>query len=83
MLKENWFWVRSFQTVEDLRQGLLAFKETYNTRGRVGGTVTGRLSSTGSSFFQPWARQPELDAKLSKKPWTETIGAGEEESLTS
>lgn len=36
ILKENLLWVRGFQTVEDLRQGLLAFKETYNTRWRVG-----------------------------------------------
>ena len=36
ILKENLLWVRCFQTVEDLRQGLSAFKETYNTRWRVG-----------------------------------------------
>ena len=36
ILKENLLWVRAFQTVEDLRQGLQAFKETYNTRWRVG-----------------------------------------------
>ena len=29
-LKEQLLWVRPFQDVEDLRQGLLAFKETYN-----------------------------------------------------
>ncbi len=36
ILKENLLWVRAFRTVEDLRQGLQAFKETYNTRWRVG-----------------------------------------------
>lgn len=36
ILKENLLWVRGFQTVEDLRQGLLTFKETYNTRWKVG-----------------------------------------------
>jgi transposase InsO family protein len=29
-LKENLLWVRHFATVEDLRQALLAFKDTYN-----------------------------------------------------
>ena len=29
-LKENLLWVRSFGTVEELRQALLAFRETYN-----------------------------------------------------
>jgi len=39
ILKENLLWVRAFQTVEDLQQGLQAFKETYNTRWRVGRLV--------------------------------------------
>nr|MBP7323246.1 integrase core domain-containing protein [Deltaproteobacteria bacterium] len=30
-LKENLLWVRSFDTVEELRQALLEFKELYNT----------------------------------------------------
>jgi transposase InsO family protein len=30
-LKENLLWVRYFGTIEDLRQALLAFRETYNT----------------------------------------------------
>jgi len=30
-LKENLLWVRTFQTIEELRQALLAFRETYNT----------------------------------------------------
>jgi transposase InsO family protein len=29
-LKENMLWVRRFDTIEELRQALLAFKETYN-----------------------------------------------------
>jgi putative transposase len=29
-LKENLLWVRTFETVEELRQALLAFRETYN-----------------------------------------------------
>ena len=30
-LKENLLWVRHFETIEDLRQALLAFREVYNT----------------------------------------------------
>ena len=30
-LKENLLWVRTFDTLEHLRQALLAFRETYNT----------------------------------------------------
>ena len=30
-LKENLLWVRTFDTVEDLRQALLDFREIYNT----------------------------------------------------
>jgi len=29
--KENLLWVRTFDTVEDFRQALLAFREVYNT----------------------------------------------------
>ena len=29
-LKENFLWVRSFETIEDLRLALLEFKQTYN-----------------------------------------------------
>jgi putative transposase len=30
-LKENLLWVRTFKTIKELRQALLAFRETYNT----------------------------------------------------
>src|SRR4051794_17697145 len=30
-LKENLLWVRTFDTVEELRQALLVFRESYNT----------------------------------------------------
>jgi transposase InsO family protein len=30
-LKENLLWVRQFKTIEDPRQSLLMFRETYNT----------------------------------------------------
>jgi putative transposase len=31
-LKENLLWVRTFETLEELRQALLTFQETYNTK---------------------------------------------------
>ena len=31
-LKENLLWVRHFETIEELRQALLEFRETYNTK---------------------------------------------------
>ena len=30
-LKENLLWMRTFETVEELRQALLAFRDTYNS----------------------------------------------------
>jgi putative transposase len=30
-LKENLLWIRTFETIEELRQALLAFRETYNS----------------------------------------------------
>ena len=35
-LKENLLWIHTFDTVEDLRRALLAFKETYNTTWLIG-----------------------------------------------
>ncbi len=35
-LKENLLWVRTFDTVEELRQAVLAFRDTYNTTWRIG-----------------------------------------------
>lgn len=35
-LKENLLWVRTFETIEELRQALLTFRETYNTNWLIG-----------------------------------------------
>lgn len=34
-LNEQLLWVRHFSTIEDLRQALLVFKETYNREWRI------------------------------------------------
>ena len=35
-LKENLLWVRTFETIEELRHALLRFRETYNTNWLIG-----------------------------------------------
>jgi transposase InsO family protein len=35
-LKENLLWVRTVQTIEELRQALLVFRETFNTTWLIG-----------------------------------------------
>ena len=39
-LKENLLWVRSFETIEELRLALLEFKRTYNEQGCWRSTTT-------------------------------------------
>ena len=54
-LKEQLLWVRHFESIEELRQALLEFKETYNRRWLIG-----RLG-----YKSPWqARQECLAEKI-------------------
>jgi putative transposase len=39
-LKENLLWVRTFEPIEELRQALLTFRETYNTTWLIDGTAS-------------------------------------------
>ena len=51
-LKENLLWIRTFNTIEDLRLALLAFRDIYNTTWlvqRLGIPLTGP-GQTGSAF---------------------------------
>jgi len=64
-LKENLLWVRSFDTVEELRLALLAFKEIYNRQWRIG--RHGYRSGKGRRTRSP-KRGITFRAKLSKKP---------------
>jgi transposase InsO family protein len=52
-LKENLLWVRTFDTVEELRQALLDFRETYNTTWLIErhGFIT--PTAFASSSFNP------------------------------
>ena len=54
-LKENLLWVRTFDTVEELRLALLEFRETYNTTWLVErhGFIT--LQAVRQSQLQPAA----------------------------
>ena len=57
-LKENLLWVRTFATVEELRQALLAFRETYNATWlieRHGFRPPGRPAD--SFHPRPWPRR--------------------------
>ena len=47
ILKENLLWVRSFNTVEELRLALLAFKEVYNQRSQLGYLLGERSPANG------------------------------------
>ena len=40
-LKESLLWVRHFETIEELRQALLEFRETYNTKRLIEITPAG------------------------------------------
>lgn len=58
-LEENLVWVGNFQTIEELRQAVLAFKEIYNTIWlieRLGG-VSFHLLSDETSFSRPPRRR--------------------------
>ena len=50
-LKENLLWVRHFETIEELRQALLAFREVYNTTWLIErhGFITPALPSEATS----------------------------------
>lgn len=57
-LKENLLWVRSFETVEDLRQGLLEYQETYNRQwiiGRHGYKAPAQVRETRARTMAPAA----------------------------
>jgi hypothetical protein len=68
-LKENLLWVRTFETIEELRQALLAFRETYNTTWlieRHGFLSPAELSQTATSTahsggigFNPVSQKPQ------------------------
>jgi putative transposase len=65
-LKENLLWARYFETIEELREALLAFRETYNTadpaaRLPVAGRVPPDTTSTGRRGrigFNPVSQKP-------------------------
>ena len=58
-LKENLLWVRTFDTVEELRQALLAFRETYNATWLIERHGFRPPAPSGRSSFQPrpWPRR--------------------------
>ena len=66
-LKENLLWMRTFATIEDLRQALLAFRETDNTTWLIErhGFLTPASQSVTASSRQPFNRP---NAESSRRP---------------
>jgi putative transposase len=56
-LKENLLWVRTFETIEELRQAPLAFRETYNTKWLIE-----RHGFMTPSVFRQMQLQPVVEA---------------------
>ena len=72
-LKENLLWVRSFETIEDLRLALLAFKRTYNEQWMLEKTRTEaprRCDATSSGWTRP--RRCEYRQTTVQEPWGAT-----------
>jgi putative transposase len=63
-LKENLLWVRTFETTEELRQALLAFRETYNTKWLI--ERHGFMTPTAfrQMQLQPVAKQRRVQQNL-------------------
>jgi putative transposase len=55
-LKENLLWVKTFETIEELRQALLAFRETYNTNWLIERHAFMTPTSFRQSQLQPIAK---------------------------
>jgi transposase InsO family protein len=56
-LKENLLWVRTFETVEELRQALLAFRESYNNSWLIK-----RHGFLSPAEYRKWQLQPLAQA---------------------
>ena len=72
-LKENLLWGRRFETIEDLRLALLAFKRTYNEHGCSRNTRTEaprRCDATSSGWTRP--RRCEYRQTTVQEPWGAT-----------
>ena len=52
-LKENLLWVQTFDTIEDLRQALLAFRQTYNAARLIERHGSSRPQHSGENSFNP------------------------------
>ena len=52
-------WVRSFETIEELRLALLAFKRTYNEQW-IWGNTTIEVPPRSDATSSGWTRQPPI-----------------------
>ena len=71
-LKENLLWVRSFETIEDLRLALLAFKRTYNEQWMLGEVRLSESSPSATRFRRAGRGRVEV---ITFKPLSKNPGA--------
>ena len=58
-LKENLLWVRHFETIEELRPALLAFREVYTRPGSLSGTASSP-AALRQKQLQPVAKEARV-----------------------
>ena len=69
-LKENLLWVRSFETIEELRLALLAFKRTYNEQWMLENTtIEAPPGCDATSAGWTWPRSCEYRQTTVQEPW--------------
>ena len=75
-LKENLLWVRSFDTIEELRLALLAFKRTYNEQWMLEKYHLSKSRSGADVTSSGWTRQRRCEYRQTtvQEPWGATIG---------
>jgi len=62
-LKENLLWVRYFETIEELRQALIEFKEIYNTTWLVERHGPAERQQAGIRLLSRYVRNSTLDLR--------------------
>ena len=85
-LKENLLWVRSFETIEELRLALLEFQRTYNEQWMLGEVRLSESSPSATRFRQTGRGSVEVitfkllsknPGALHQLPVAESTGLGE------
>jgi hypothetical protein len=85
-LKENLLWVQAFNTIEDLRQALLVFRQSYNATWLIAGTSqaaifqytpdSGKGFASAALFSVPDSLVASGTRLSSRKAWTAGFSCG-------